>query len=145
MKIQIKAAKNLQQKTDCLVVALKPLKKIASQQAEINTTTDGALDRLQTGGQFSADQGEVASISVPAGLQAGHLVALGVGNEKSLNTETIREILSGLASKVKALKAESVTCDLQALVAKSDIETVSRQLVEAFGDQEYQYLSLIHI
>lgn len=140
MKIQIKAAKNLQQKTDCLVVALKPLKKIASQQAEINTTTDGALDRLQTSGQFSADQGEIASISVPAGLQAGHLVALGVGNEKSLNTETIREILSGLASKVKALKAGSVTCDLQALVAKSDVETVSRQLVEAFGDQEYQYV-----
>ncbi|RBP49233.1 leucyl aminopeptidase [Arenicella xantha] len=140
MKILFKSAKNLQQKTDCLVVALKPLKKIASQNSELNAATDGALDRLQSSKQFAAAQGEIVSLMVPSGLAANHVLMLGTGTEKNLSTETVREILESVASKLKALKVNSATFDLDALVAKSDIETVSRHLIEALGDIEYQYV-----
>ena len=68
MKIQIKSAKNLQAKTDCLVVALKPLKKIASQQADLNTATSKAIDKLQNSELFSATSGEIATVSIPDGI-----------------------------------------------------------------------------
>ena len=58
MKILAKATQNYQTKTDCLVVALKPLKKISSQCAELNTATGGAIARLQESEQFSATSGK---------------------------------------------------------------------------------------
>lgn len=139
MKIQAKASKNYQLKTDCLVVALKPLKKISSQCAELNTATGGAIARLQESGQFNATNGEMVNLMVPEGVGAKQIILLGVGDTK-LDTETLRETLNALASKLKALKIDEATFELDALNAKSSIETVSRHLIEALGDTEYQYI-----
>jgi leucyl aminopeptidase len=139
MKIQAKASKNYQLKTDCLVVALKPLKKISSQCAELNTATGGAIARLQESGQFNATNGEMVNLMVPEGVGAKQIILLGVGDAK-LDTETVRETLNALASKLKALKIDEATFELDALNAKSSIETVSRHLIEALGDTEYQYI-----
>jgi len=76
MKIQAKATKNYQLKTDCLVVALKPLKKISSQCAELNTATDGAIARLQESGQFRASLGEMVSLMVPQGVGAKQILLI---------------------------------------------------------------------
>ena len=140
MKIQAKATKNYQLKTDCLVVALKPLKKISSQCAELNTATDGAIARLQESGQFSATLGEVVSLMVPQGVGAKQILVIGAGDAKSLDTETVRETLTLLAKKLKSLKVDEASFDLTALIAKSSIETVSRHLAEALGDSEYAYV-----
>ena len=140
MKILAKATKNYQAKTDCLVVALKPLKKISSQCAELNTATGGAIARLQDSDQFSAQQGQVVNLMVPQGVGAKQIVVLGVGEAKSLNTESVREVLTTLAKKLKALEVSEASFDLAALVAKSDVETVSRHLAEALGDAEYAYI-----
>ena len=140
MKIQIKSAKNLQAKTDCLVVALKPLKKIASQQADLNTATSKAIDKLQNSELFSATSGEIATVSIPDGIAADTLILLGTGDAKKLNTEDVRQLLSKLAKKLAALKITEATFDLDAIIAKSDTETVSRHLCEAIGDVNYQYI-----
>ncbi len=140
MKIQAKASKNFQQKTDCLVVALKPLKKISSQCAELNAATGGAIARLQDSGQFGAARGELVNLMVPQGVAAKQIVLLGVGDAKSLDTESVRDILNAVARKLKVLKVNEATFDLSALNAKSNIETVSRHLTEALGDTEYQYI-----
>jgi len=94
VKIQIKSAKNLQAKTDCLVVALKPLKKIASQQSELNSATGKALDKLQTSDLFSANKGQISIINVPEGIAAKRLVLIGTGDAKKLDTEEVRDTLS---------------------------------------------------
>ncbi len=141
MKIQAKATKNYQLKTDCLVVALKPLKKISSQCAELNKATGGAIARLQESDQFEAKRGELVNIMVPQGVSAKQIILLGVGESK-LDTATVRATLSSLASKLKELKVNEATFDLDALIAKSDIETVSRHLTEALGDTEYRYIKL---
>ena len=140
MKIQIKTSKNLQQKTDCLVVALKPLKKIASQQAELNKAAGGVINQLQTNEQFSADSGEMVSVVVPSGLGAKQLLLVGVGDKKSLDTEAARDLLNSIAARLKQLKITEAVFDLDALVAKSDISTVSRHLAEALGDKDYTYV-----
>ena len=139
MKIQAKAAKNYLQKTDCLVVSLKPLKKISSQCAELNTATGGAIARLQDSGQFNAARGEMVNLMVPEGVGAKQIVLLGVGDQR-LDTESVRETLTALASKLKALHINEATFELDALTAKSNVETVSRHLIEALGDTEYLYI-----
>jgi len=53
VKIQIRANVKLQTKTECRVVALKPLKKIASQYAELNTASDKVIDKLQDQALFA--------------------------------------------------------------------------------------------
>ncbi|MFT6408613.1 MAG: leucyl aminopeptidase [Arenicella sp.] len=139
MKIQAKASKNYQLKTDCLVVSLKPLKKIGSQCAELNTATGGAIARLQDSGQFGAACGEMVNLMVPEGVGAKQIVLLGVGENK-LDTESVRETLTALANKLKMLNINEATFELDALSAKSNIDTVSRHLVEALGDKEYLYI-----
>jgi len=140
VKIQIKSVKNLQAKTDCLVVALKPLKKMSSQQADLNTATSKSIDKLQTAELFSATEGEIATVSVPDGIAAKTLILIGTGDSKKLDIESTRAILTKLAKKLSALKINDATFDLDALVAKSDIDTVSRHLCEAIGDSKYQYI-----
>ena len=140
MKTQVKATQNYQAKTDCLVVAMKPLKNIASQCAELNTVTEKLISRLQKNEQFNANKSEIVNLMMPEGIAAKQLVLIGTGNEKLLNTESVRELLTGLAKKLKVLGIKEATFDLQALVAKSDIETVSRHLVEALGDTDYVYV-----
>jgi len=139
MKIQTKASKNYQQKTDCLVVALKPLKKISSQCSELNSLLGGAIAQLQNSEQFSAKRGELVNLMVPNGVAAKQIVLLGVGDSK-LDNETVRETLALLACKLKALKINEATFDLAPLISKSDITTVGRHLAEALGDTEYQYI-----
>ncbi len=139
MKIQAKATKNYQQKTDCLVVTLKPLKKISSQCSELNTSIGGAITRLQEAGQFEAKRGELVSLMVPEGIAAKQVLFVGVGDSK-LDTETLRDVLNGVANKLKQLKISEATFDLDALISKSDTQMASRHLIEALGDKQYQYI-----
>jgi len=140
VKTQLKTSKNLQLKTDCLVVALKPLKKIASQQRELNQATGRSIDRLQNSDQFSAKQAEFASLMVPEGIGAKQILFVGTGNDKKMSLESVRELLESIAAKLKSLGIKEATFDLEALVAKSDIQSVTRHLIEALGDKEYQYI-----
>ncbi len=140
MKIQAKATQNYQAKTDCLVVALKPLKNIAAQCAELNAITGKVVSRLQKAEQFSAKKAQIVNIAVPEGIGAKQLLLIGTGDEKSLDTEALRDLLTSLAKQLKALKVNEVSLDLQALFTKSDVETVSRHLAEAIGESDYVYV-----
>jgi len=140
MKIQIKSSLNLASKTDCLVIAFKPAKKLGAQQSELNTLTNGLINRLQDAELFSAEQSEISSTPAPEGLNAKNLILIGTGESRKLDTEEIREICNTLAKSVKAAKVNDVTLDLSALVAKSNIDTVARHLIEAFGDAQYTYI-----
>jgi len=66
------------------VVALKPLKKIASQQRELNQATGRSIDRLQNSDQFSAKQAEFASLMVPEGIGAKQILFVGTGDDKKM-------------------------------------------------------------
>lgn len=140
MKILAKASKNYQAKTDCLVVALKPLKKISSQCAELNTATGGAIARLQDSEQFAATAGQCISIMVPQGVGAKQIVVVGTGDAKSLDTEDLRELLNSLAKTLKNLGVNEACFELSALFSKSSVDAVSRHLVEAIGDSQYAYI-----
>lgn len=139
MKTQIKSALNLQTKTDCLVVALKPLKKLANQCTELNKATGNAIGKLQDNDLFAAKASELISLTLPTGIAAQKLLLIGVGDEKKLDTESVREICSKIATQLKAHKITQAHFDLSALNQKSDGETVARHLCEAIGDAEYRY------
>ena len=139
MKIQIKANISLQTKTECRIVALKPLKKIASQCTELNAASGKVVDKLQSKDLLTANKNQFVNVPVVEGIGATSLAFIGVGKDKRLDSESVREILSTVASKLKALGVNQAIFDLEALIAKSDAATVSRHLVEALGDGEYRY------
>jgi len=139
VKIQFKSAINHNQKTDCLVVALKSAANIARQVADLNGQTDGAIRRLQTSEQFEAKRGQIATIPAPKGIAAKSLILVGIGDAKKVEVEVLRDTLNILAKAIKASKAGDAVCDLTALSNKNDASTVSRHLVEALGDTFYQY------
>lgn len=140
MKILIKSSLNLTQKTDCLVVAMKPAKKLGTQQSELNTATGGLINRLQDADQFNAENNQTVSSPAPEGIGAKLLVLLGTGNSKTFDTEAVRESCDKLAKTLTQAGINDVTLDLSALAAKSDIDTVARHIVEALGDARYKYI-----
>ncbi len=140
MKIQIKSSLNLALKTDCLVVAMKPAKKLATQQSELNSAAGGIINRVQDAQQFTAKQAQTLTIPSPDGVGAKSLVLLGVGDDRKLDTETVRSLCDGLAKHLKQSGVNEATFELSALVKKSDIDTVARQLIEAMGDAKYVYV-----
>ncbi len=140
MKIQIKSSLNLALKTDCLVVAFKPAKKLGTQQSELNTATGGLINRLQDAEQFDASQSQITTALAPEGIGGKRLMLVGTGDDKKMNTEDIRSLFDGLAKAIKQAGLLDITFDLNALVAKSDMETVARHLVESLGDAQYQYI-----
>ena len=140
MKYQIKANNNYQSKTNCLVVTVKTLKHLSSQLKELNTLTGKALDRLQKTGQLTAKQGELLSLSLPQGINADKILFVGVGEQKKLSAESVRDLLDSVARKLKTNKIYEACFNLDALAAKSGLATVSRHLMEALGDCEYHYV-----
>ena len=142
MKYQIKASKNFQHKSDCLVVMLKELKKLSSQQPELNRLSGKAIDKLQDAGLLTGASGEIVNLPVPQGIAATKLILIGTGSAKALGTEEVRTLLSSVARKLKAEKLSEACFDLDALAAKSDPATVSRHLLEAIGDSYYQYVKM---
>ena len=142
MKYQIKASKNFQHKSDCLVVMLKELKKLSSQQPELNRLSGKAIDKLQDAGLLTGASGEIVNLPVPQGIAATKLILVGTGSAKALGTEEVRTLLSSVARKLKAEKLSEACFDLDALAAKSDPATVSRHLLEAIGDSYYQYVKM---
>lgn len=140
MKYQVTAVKNLQKKTHCLVVALKQIKKLSSQQIELNDLTEKSIDRLQAAKLLTGKKGEIVSLPLPVGIGAAKLVFVGVGDEKKLNTEEQRELLNKLARELNTHKLDEASFDLDALADYSDIACVSRHLLEAIGDTHYRYV-----
>ncbi len=140
MKVQIKQSQSIDLKTDCRLVVLKQVKKLSSQQAELNRATGGLLDRLQGAEQFEGKLGQIVTIPVPAGIPAQNLVLVGAGEQRKLSTEQVRNLLDKVAKKLKVAQIDEAHCDLDALAEKSDTATVARHLVEAIGDQRYQYV-----
>jgi leucyl aminopeptidase len=142
VKYQIKASKNFEHKSDCLVVTLKELKKLSTQQSELNKLTGNAIDKLQDAGLLSGANGEIVSLPVPIGLGAAKLILVGMGSAKKMDTEDVRTLLTSLAQKLKSENLSEACFELDALAAKSDVATVSRHLLEAIGDCYYQYVKM---
>ena len=140
MKIQVKSSFNPTLKTDCLVVALKPAKKLSTQQSELNKATGGLLTRLQEAGEFDAANAQVSVTPAPAGLNAKKLVLVGTGDAKSFSSEEVRDLLTTVAKTLKQNKLNEASFELSALIAKSDAATVARHTIEALGDSAYQYV-----
>ena len=140
MKIQIKSSKNLQLKTDCMVVAMSPAKKMSSQQAELNRATNNAIDKLQAAELLSGTKAQMVSLPAPDGIGAKKILFVGVGNDKTFSIEAVRDLLTSVAKQLKAHKLKEAIFDLEALIDKSDVATVGRHLAEALGDANYQYI-----
>ena len=141
MKIQFKSAINHQQKSDCLVIALKSTAKIAKQVVDLEKSLDGAIGRLQASEQFTAKRGQIATIPAPKGIAAKSLILFGIGDAQKTDAETISVSLVQLAKAIKKSGANDAVCDLSALTNKNDAQTVSRHLVEALGDTCLLYTS----
>ena len=140
MIVQVKASKNLKLKTNCLVVILKPLKKISSQQLELNKSCDRVIDQLQKAEQFTAENGQISYLPIPKGIAADNLMLVGCGDPKKLTIETLRNLFNKVAQQLKAKNISQTNVDLTALYKEFGADIVSRHFVEAVGDKQYQYI-----
>ena len=140
VKVQIKSSKDLQTNTECLVVALKSLDNIASQHSELETITGNAISKLQEAKLFDASEGQISCLPVPNGIAAKKLILIGIGSDSEFTIERTRALLDKLAKQLKSQNITEATFDLDALVSVSNIDTVSRHLIEAIGDAQYQYI-----
>ncbi|MCL4125993.1 UNVERIFIED_CONTAM: hypothetical protein GTU68_021376 [Idotea baltica] len=119
---------------------MKPLKKLSTQQPELNRLSKGIIDQLDKSEQFSADKDQIISIPLPSGIAAQKLLLVGCGNPKSLNTESLHALLSKVAKQLKAQKINEAQFDLNPLFKELGADVVSRHLIEALGDSCYQYV-----
>ncbi len=140
MKVQVKSTLNFSVKTECLVVALKPSKKLGAQFSELNKATGGAINRVQEVTGFAAKEGETKLIVAPEGVGAKNLLLLGVGDQKSFDSETVRSVCDSLTLALQKAGVNDATLVLSSFIAKSDSETVARHMVEAIGDKHYVYV-----
>lgn len=140
MKIQIKTSLTLSSKTECLVVAIKPAKKISNQQSELNTAINKQIDKLQASDLLSGRINQIISLPAPDGVGAKTVLFVGVGSDKTLDTESLHELLSKVAKHLSSQNINEALFELDALISKSDAKTVSRNLAEALGDVEYRYI-----
>ena len=62
-----------------LVVVVAEGRKFARNGARLDTATDGALSRAMTHSRFQGKPGQVLTVMAPAGLEAGRVVLIGVG------------------------------------------------------------------
>ena len=122
------------------MVALKPAKNLALQVKDLNMATGKAIERMQKANLLSGNNGKMASLPAPEGVSIGKLIFIGVGDSKKMDHESVRNLLNSAARQLKAHKITEACFDLRALVEKSDMTTVARQLAEALGDSEYQYV-----
>ena len=122
------------------MVFVKPLKKISSQHSELNKLTEESIDRLQDSGHLTGSRGQMVSLPAPVGIGAKKILFVGVGDSKKLGIEDVRGLLISVAKQVKAHKLGEAYFELDALADKSDMEIVSRHLLEAIGDVYYQYV-----
>jgi len=140
VKYTVKPTGDLQQKTDCLVVALKPAKRMSTQQSALNTATGGLINRLQSAEQLDGKKSQIISIPLPQGIAAKKLVMVGTGNPKKLDTESLRDLLSSIAKRLKADQVNEATFDLGVLQNVFSADVIARHLVEALGDSNYVYV-----
>ena len=139
MKFQIKTVLNFSTKTECLVVALKSIKKLSSQQSELNKLCNKSIDKMQKDGILTAKQNELVMQIPTSSIGAKRILYVGVGNTSKLDTESIRNILDSVAKKLKSENIDEATFDLTALASKSDQATVCRHLIESISHSRYKY------
>lgn len=140
MKLSIKSSQNYQNNNECLVLALKPAKNLGTQVAELNKLTGGLIKRVQDQALFEAKAGQTLLINAPDGLAAKRLLLLGVGDQKSLTTEQVREQLSNVAAALNDTSLGQAEFHLSTLITKSNAEIVARHLAETLGDARYKYI-----
>ncbi|MBX2847798.1 MAG: leucyl aminopeptidase [Acidiferrobacterales bacterium] len=140
MNYQVKANKNLQLKTESLVVLVKPQKKLSSQQAELNKLTNGLIDQLDKSRKFKADKGQIVNVPLPSGIAAENLLLVGCGDPKKLTTESLRNLLIKVAKQLKANKVSLANFDLAPAFSELGADVASRHLIEALGDSYYEYV-----
>ena len=80
------------------------------------------------------------TLPVPTGIGAKKIIFVGIGNDKNMGTESIRELLNSVAQQLKKDKIYQASFDLDALTSLADFSSVSRHLIEALGDSNYQYI-----
>ncbi len=140
MNYQIKTNVNLQQKTDCLVVVMKPLKKLSSQQSALNKASSKLIDQLQKNGEFTASKEQATIIPLPTGIGAKKLILIGSGDVKKLDLESLRELCNRIARQLKLHNLKQASFDLNILFDAFGADVVCRHIVEAIGDGQYQYI-----
>jgi len=143
LKYTVKASSPLNAKTPCLVIGLKQQSKLSTQCKELNKLTNKAIDQLQNAGILSANEGSITTLPIPNGINASTIIFVGLGDPKQLDTESYRSICNKLCSELNKQNINQAVFDFSSVINKTiTADVMARHLIEALGDQEYQYQPL---
>ena len=101
---------------DALVLGIWQDEAFTEEVTQLDTATGGALTRLLESGEFAGKSSELSTLPVPAGLQAGQLVVLGLGPRTECDRRVIGQATGTaahrLAGKARSRVAYAVGSDL---------------------------------
>ncbi|MEE3372864.1 MAG: leucyl aminopeptidase [Planctomycetota bacterium] len=91
---------------DALVLGIWQDEPLAAEVMQLDTATGGALTRLLESGEFVGKPSELSTLLVPAGLQTGQLVVLGLGPRTGCDRRVVSQA-TGSAARHLAGKARA--------------------------------------
>ena len=101
---------------DALVLGIWQDEALAAEVAELDTATGGALTRLLESDEFVGKASELLTLPVPAGLQTGQLVLMGLGPRTECDRRVVAQATGSaarhLAGKARTRVAYAVGNDL---------------------------------
>src|SRR4051812_30227957 len=105
LSMKITFEKKSRQKPDTYVVFATEGGKLTGPAQEMDKKTQGALKRAIAAEGFQGKKGKPLTIIAPPGLNAGHVVIVGLGTLVDLKARDLEKIGSSLTGELNARKA----------------------------------------
>ena len=138
VKYTVNTANPLTSENKCLVIVIENHKQFDSQLTEIDKATDNSISQLQKQGVFNSESSKAVLLHNPKGLKVETLLLVTLGENSDLDNEGCRKVCDKIVVELKRQHISEAAFCLP-FTNDGDIETNSRFLMEAIGDQNYKY------
>jgi leucyl aminopeptidase len=128
-------------KTDLLAVGLfSDVKVLDKLNAQLDSTLNGAIERLIELGDFKAKEGTSAIVYGNDGTGAKRILLVGLGEKKKSTLDTIRKAASNAAKRSVEMKIETISLALhKAFGGRFDLSAMGRAIAEGTYLGSYRY------
>jgi leucyl aminopeptidase len=115
MKVTLKRASALTQKSPCLIVGVVQGKTATARLKEIDAALGGALGNAVRGKEFAGKSGETLLLHAGKRLAAQRVLLVGLGAERDLKVETLRRAAGNAVAALQSRRIGAGVVDLASL------------------------------
>lgn len=115
MKVTLKRASVLTQKSPCLIVGVVQGRTATARLKEVDAALDGALSNAVRGKEFSGKSGETLLLHAGKRLAAQRVLFVGLGAEREVGIETLRRAAGSAVTLLQGRRVGACAVDLASL------------------------------